>query len=71
MEENIRLFQANTFVDSNSHMPASDGVLLFILNSMFKEKVVIFPKIKASEVLFFTLRISLRITILRLGCLVQ
>jgi len=52
MEGNIRLFHANNFVDLNYHMPASDGILLFILNSMLKEKVVIFPKIKAYEALF-------------------
>jgi len=52
LERNILLFHANIFVDSNGHTPASDGILLFILNSMFKEKVVNFPKIKASEALF-------------------
>jgi len=58
MAGNILLFHANIFVDSNCHTAASDGILLFILNSMFKEKVIIFPKIKSSEALFFTLRIS-------------
>jgi hypothetical protein len=45
-------------------MPAGDGRLLFVLKSMFKEKVVIFQKTTTSEALFFTLRISQRIKFL-------
>jgi hypothetical protein len=52
MERNIPLFRANIFVDSNCHTPTSDGILLFTPNSMFKEKVIIFQKLKATEALF-------------------
>jgi hypothetical protein len=41
MEINIQLFRANIYVDSICHMHAGDVRLLFVLKSMFKEKVVI------------------------------